>query len=203
MPSADTRPKWWRRPGPIVTLLIFLPPLGLALAFLAIMDAQTNARPSETRDTDRPARPQWWRRTGPAAVLLVAIPPAGMVLAFLTSWPRRRKAIACALSGLWLITVLASRPDTGPAEADQARPEPEVHITPNPPAAPTPQPSPTRPEDVTWATCEEAWAGGVPRTTGLVKGIDRGYSPALDTNGDTIACATELPEIGKAASPAW
>lgn len=157
---------------------------------------------------------RWWRRRVTIVAGLVFLPPIGIVLVLISGWPRKTKTWASIASLIWFVIVL-SLPDNGVDSASDAKPATATTATtaPLPSAAPTTpslSPSPTatppttpettaapvlppRPENKEWPSCEAAWAGGV-SDAGMSLDRDRGYSAALDSNGDGMACDKYSPE---------
>lgn len=174
-PQPRPRPKW-QHPVLIISLLFFLPPVGVLWVWLS----------------------RWPRRKKIIATVLSLL---WFALMLASDPPPEDKKAAPAPKRVATVTKPSASPTRSATPEPSASPSPSPSLSPSPSPEPTPTVSPTPkpkplvlPEDRRWTTCEAAWKGGVPRDSGLTRDEHRGYRSALDADGDGHACGSDHPE---------
>ncbi|WP_370418864.1 excalibur calcium-binding domain-containing protein [Streptomyces sp. QH1-20] len=169
VPPTGPRPKW-QHPVLIISLLVFLPPVGVLWVWLS----------------------RWPRRKKTIATVLSLL---WFALILASDPPAEGKKADAAPKRVTAVTKPSASPT--PSASPEPSPSPSLSPSPTPKSTPTESPKPkplVRPEDRRWTSCAAAWKGGVPRDSGLTRDEHRGYRSALDADGDGHACGSDHPE---------
>ncbi|WP_436800568.1 excalibur calcium-binding domain-containing protein [Streptomyces syringium] len=163
VPPPRPRPKW-QHPVLIISLLVFLPPVGVLWVWLS----------------------RWPRRKKIIATVLSLL---WFALVLASDPPPEDKKAAPTPKRVTAVTKPSASPTPSASPSPSLSPSPTPRSTPTE----SPKPL-VRPEDRRWTSCAAAWKGGVPRDSGLTRDEHQGYRSALDADGDGHACGSDYPE---------